>query len=98
MAANEQPPGNGVPPGGTTADGRTRGPRTRAEGPLLQVDNLSVDFPTEDGVVHAVRGVSYTLAERGVLGIVGESGSGKSVSSMAIMGLLPKSARINGRV
>jgi oligopeptide/dipeptide ABC transporter ATP-binding protein len=75
-----------------------RAPRVRAEGPLLQVDNLSVDFPTEDGVVHAVRGVSYTLAERGVLGIVGESGSGKSVSSMAVMGLLPKSARITGRV
>ena len=47
-------------------------------------------FPTEDGVVHAVRGVSYTLHEREVLGIVGESGSGKSVSTMALMGLLPK--------
>jgi oligopeptide/dipeptide ABC transporter ATP-binding protein len=77
---------------------RPRVHRQRAEGPLLQVENLSVDFPTEDGVVHAVRGVSYTLTERGVLGIVGESGSGKSVSSMAVMGLLPKSAQISGRV
>jgi peptide/nickel transport system ATP-binding protein len=93
MAAEEVPAG-----GRMTADGRRQGPRVRAEGPLLQVDDLSVDFPTEDGVVHAVRGVSYTLAERGVLGIVGESGSGKSVSSMAVMGLLPKSARITGRV
>ena len=47
-------------------------------------------FPTEDGMVNAVRGVSYTLLEREVLGIVGESGSGKSVSAMAVMGLLPK--------
>ena len=78
------------------AAGRT--PRARTEGPLLQVEQLTVGFPTEDGVVNAVRGVSYTLAEREVLGIVGESGSGKSVSSMAVMGLLPKSARISGRI
>jgi len=65
---------------------------------MLQVENLTVQFPTEDGIVNAVRGVSYTLAEREVLGIVGESGSGKSVSSLAVMGLLPKSARITGRI
>ncbi|WP_298326557.1 ABC transporter ATP-binding protein [Haloactinopolyspora sp.] len=65
---------------------------------LLRVDNLSVDFPTDDGVVHAVRGVSYSLRSGEVLGIVGESGSGKSVSSMAVMGLLPRSARINGSI
>ncbi len=57
---------------------------------------MSVGFPTDDGTVHAVRGVSYTLSEREVLGVVGESGSGKSVSSMALMGLLPPSARITG--
>ena len=61
-------------------------------------EDLTVGFPTEDGLVRAVRGVSYTLHEREVLGIVGESGSGKSVSSMAVMGLLPKSARITGKI
>ncbi|PSL01821.1 peptide/nickel transport system ATP-binding protein [Haloactinopolyspora alba] len=65
---------------------------------LLRVDDLSVEFPTDDGVVHAVRGVSYALHAGEVLGIVGESGSGKSVSSMAVMGLLPRSARISGDV
>jgi oligopeptide/dipeptide ABC transporter ATP-binding protein len=65
---------------------------------LLRVENLTVKFGTEDGVVNAVRGVSYSLREREVLGIVGESGSGKSVSSMAVMGLLPKSARIEGHI
>jgi peptide/nickel transport system ATP-binding protein len=69
-----------------------------ADVPLLAVEDLTVRFPTEDGVVQAVRGVSYTLAEREVLGIVGESGSGKSVSSLAVMGLLPKTARITGRI
>src|SRR5262245_53331715 len=65
---------------------------------LLEVDHLSVDFPTDDGVVHAVRDVSFTLEPGDVLGIVGESGSGKSVTSMAVMGLLPKSARIVGSI
>ncbi|WP_240757496.1 ABC transporter ATP-binding protein [Nakamurella flava] len=65
---------------------------------VLRVEDLTVAFPTEDGLVKAVRGVSYALKEREVLGIVGESGSGKSVSSMAVMGLLPKSARITGKV
>jgi oligopeptide/dipeptide ABC transporter ATP-binding protein len=71
---------------------------TDGEGVVLAVDNLSVDFPTDDGVVHAVRGVSYQLRSGEVLGIVGESGSGKSVSCMALMGLLPKSADIKGSV
>ena len=65
---------------------------------ILKVQNLTVEFPTDDGSVKAVRGVSYTLHAREVLGIVGESGSGKSVSSMAVMGLLPKSARIKGSI
>jgi peptide/nickel transport system ATP-binding protein len=65
---------------------------------LLDVSDLSVSFPTDDGLVKAVRGVSYTLREREVLGIVGESGSGKSVSTMAIMGLLPRSAQITGSI
>ncbi|TCO58571.1 ABC transporter ATP-binding protein [Actinocrispum wychmicini] len=65
---------------------------------LLEINDLSVDFGTEDGVVHAVRNVSFSLGRREVLGIVGESGSGKSVSSMAIMGLLPKTAKITGSI
>ncbi|MBP2320787.1 peptide/nickel transport system ATP-binding protein [Kibdelosporangium banguiense] len=65
---------------------------------LLEVDDLSVDFGTEDGAVHAVRNVSFSLGQREVLGIVGESGSGKSVSSMAIMGLLPKTAKVTGSI
>jgi oligopeptide/dipeptide ABC transporter ATP-binding protein len=66
--------------------------------PVLEVDNLTVDFATEDGVVHAVRGVTYTLMPGEVLGIVGESGSGKSVSTLAIMGLLPRTAVIKGSI
>lgn len=65
---------------------------------ILEVENLAVAFPTEDGTVNAVRGISYTLKEREVLAIVGESGSGKSVGAMALMGLLPKTARITGSI
>lgn len=65
---------------------------------ILRVEDLSVSFPTDDGTVRAVRGISYAVREREVLGIVGESGSGKSVSSMAIMGLLPASAQVTGQV
>jgi peptide/nickel transport system ATP-binding protein len=63
---------------------------------LLEVEDLTVAFPTEDGLVKAVRGVNYSLAPGEAIGIVGESGSGKSVSSMALLGLLPRSARITG--
>jgi oligopeptide/dipeptide ABC transporter ATP-binding protein len=65
---------------------------------LLDVDNLSVSFPTDDGVVQAVRGVTYQLRRGDSLGIVGESGSGKSVTSLAVLGLLPKTARVTGSV
>ncbi|MDW3212473.1 MAG: ABC transporter ATP-binding protein [Ilumatobacteraceae bacterium] len=63
---------------------------------LLDVDDLNVTFPSEDGMVMAVRGVSYQVRRNEVFGIVGESGSGKSVSQMALMGLLPKTALITG--
>lgn len=64
--------------------------------PVLSVKDLNVSFPSEAGRVDAVRGISYDLYPGKTLGIVGESGSGKSVSSMAVMGLLPETARITG--
>jgi len=66
--------------------------------PVLSVRNLRVEFPGDDGVVTAVDDVSFDVFENEVVGIVGESGSGKSVTSMAIMGLLPKRARTGGEV
>jgi peptide/nickel transport system ATP-binding protein len=69
-----------------------------AEAPLLAITDLSVDFPTVDGVVHAVRGLTFSLRPREVLAVVGESGSGKSVTALAIMGLLPKTARVSGSI
>lgn len=56
---------------------------------LLEVNNLVTRFYTEEGVVHAVNGISYTLDEGEAMAIVGESGSGKSVGVLSIMGLIP---------
>ena len=67
-------------------------------GTVLEVSNLEVSFPSESGRVHAVRGLNYQVAAGEVLGIVGESGSGKSVSSLAVMGLLPPQARVSGSI
>ena len=61
---------------------------------LLEIENLSVDFPSKHSVLHAVDGVSLSLQAGDVLGIVGESGSGKSVAMMALMGLLPYPGRV----
>jgi peptide/nickel transport system ATP-binding protein len=67
--------------------------------PLLVVDDLTVRFPTHDGLVQAVSGLSYSLEQGKTLGIVGESGSGKSVSSMAVLGLHdPKRTQMSGSI
>ena len=69
---------------------------TTAE-PLLDVRDLRTAFLTDDGVVGAVDGVSFSLAAGKTLGIVGESGCGKSVTNLTIMGLNPKTARVSGQ-
>ncbi len=68
---------------------RNQSPTDRNGRPLLDVRNLVTRFYTEDGVVHAVNGISYTLEEGGTLGVVGESGCGKSVHALSIMRLVP---------
>lgn len=66
--------------------------------PLLSVRDLVVHFPTEDGLVKAVDGVTFDVGRSETVSIVGESGSGKTVTSLAILGLLPRRARISGSI
>ena len=65
---------------------------------LLEVENLTVDFRVDDRVVHAVRGISFTIQPGKTLALVGESGSGKSVTAASVLRLLPASAEIGGRI
>lgn len=66
--------------------------------PLLDIRNLTIQFATAQGLVTAVRDISFHISAGEVLGLVGESGSGKSVSSMAILRLLPPQARVQGSI
>jgi oligopeptide/dipeptide ABC transporter ATP-binding protein len=66
--------------------------------PLLEVRDLTVEFRTDEGVLRAVDSLSFSIGRHQTMGIVGESGSGKTVTCLAILGLLPKTARITGEV
>src|SRR5215217_2541080 len=69
-----------------------------ASRPVLEVHDLQVTFRTEGGLVPAVDGIDFAVAPGRTLAIVGESGSGKSVSSAAVMGILPSNAEVTGEV
>ncbi|MHB8533541.1 MAG: ABC transporter ATP-binding protein [Solirubrobacteraceae bacterium] len=73
--------------------------RPRPGEPLLRVEDLRVEFDTDDGIVHAVDGITYQVLPGKTLGIVGESGSGKTVSSLTMLGLTrTQGARVSGRI
>jgi peptide/nickel transport system ATP-binding protein len=72
---------------------------SRGDGPFLDVRDLRVHFPTDDGIVKSVDGLSFHVERGKTLGIVGESGSGKSVTSLSVMGLHKQgSAKITGEI
>jgi len=65
---------------------------------MLEVSDLHIHLPTRRGMAEAVRGVDFTLARGGTLGLIGESGCGKSLTALALMGLLPEGARATGSI
>ena len=67
--------------------------------PLVEIENLSVDFSTVNGALHVLRDVSLTIGKRRIVGLVGESGSGKSTLALALLGLLPaNTSDVSGRI
>jgi peptide/nickel transport system ATP-binding protein len=74
----------------------TTTPRFTGENPVLKFNDLDVEFRTEFGTVHAVKGLTLSVEPGEVMALVGESGSGKSVTATTALGLLPKTARIQG--
>jgi peptide/nickel transport system ATP-binding protein len=67
-------------------------------GSVLSIADLTISFRTEDGIVDAVKGIGFDVAPGEIVAVVGESGSGKSVTSMSVLGLLPKTSKISGDV
>jgi peptide/nickel transport system ATP-binding protein len=95
--SSEREPGGAA--GGQQPAGRPPDLPADAGEPLLRVEELHVEFPTEDGVVHAVDGITYEVHRGRTLGIVGESGSGKTVSSLTTLGLTRREgASVSGRI
>src|SRR3954469_6492966 len=87
-----------VPAVASTA-GSWRGPAGgRPSRAVLEVADLAVRIPTEDGVVEAVRGISFSIDSGRGLGIVGEAGSGKWMTALSIMGLVPRNAVVTGSI
>ncbi len=66
--------------------------------PLLEINKLNVRIPMAEGVLHAVRDVSFNVEQNEIVGIVGESGCGKSMTALAIMGLLSRRAERQAKV
>ena len=62
----------------------------RRQNPSLRVNDLHLEFRTQEGTVNALKGASLTIDEGEIVGVVGESGSGKSVTAMSVLQLLPK--------
>jgi peptide/nickel transport system ATP-binding protein len=70
-----------------------------SEAPLVAIENLSIDFATSNGALHALRDVNLSIGRRRIVGLVGESGSGKSTLALALLGLLPaNTAGVSGKI